>query len=63
MNSVLRLLAALLVGTAVIAAGVLILKALDLDGLAYLGLVLVAMLAASLTDRERFYGHSPPTPH
>jgi hypothetical protein len=63
MNSVVRLLAALLIGTAVIAAGVLLFKALDLDGLAYLGLVLVAMLAASLADRERFYGHSPPTPH
>ena len=63
MNSVVRLLAALLIGTAVIAAGVLLFKALDLDGLAYLGLVLVAMLAASLADRERFYGHSLPTPH
>jgi hypothetical protein len=63
MNSVVRLLAALLIGTAVIAAGVPLFKALDLDGLAYLGLVLVAMLAASLADRERFYGHSPPTPH
>jgi hypothetical protein len=63
MSGVLRLAAALLLATAVIAAGVLILEALDVDGLAYLGLVLVASLAGSLVDRERFYGHSPPTPH
>jgi hypothetical protein len=63
MSGVLRLLAVLLIGTVVLAIGVLIFKALDLDGLAYLGLVLVAALAGSLADRERFYGHSPPTPH
>lgn len=59
-NGVLRFLAALMVGTAVLVPGVLVLKALDIDGLAYFGLVLVAMLVGSLADRERFYGPSPP---
>jgi hypothetical protein len=49
-----------MVGTAVLVPGVLVLKALDIDGLAYFGLVLVAMLVGSLADRERFYGPSPP---
>jgi hypothetical protein len=59
-DGVLRFLAALMVGTAVLVPGVLVLKALDIDGLAYFGLVLVAMLVGSLADRERFYGPSPP---
>jgi hypothetical protein len=60
MNGVLRFLATLMLGTAVLVPGVLVLKALDIAGLAHFGLVLVAMLVGSLADRERFYGRSPP---
>jgi sorbitol-specific phosphotransferase system component IIBC len=59
-KSVLRFLAALMLGTAVLLPGVLILKALEVQGLAYLGMVLIAMLVGSLADRERFYGPRPP---
>jgi hypothetical protein len=60
MSAVLRFLLSLLLGSAVAVPGVLLLNALGLDdGLAYLGLVLVAMIVGSLADRERYYGPRP----
>lgn len=62
MRAVARFLAALLVATAVMAVGLVLFNALEIEGLARLGLVLLAAIAGSLVDRERFYGPRSPQP-
>lgn len=56
MKAMVRLLTALLAGLVVLVVGVLVFNALDVGGIAWLGLLLVATIVTSLVDHERFYG-------
>lgn len=58
MRTVIRLLAAAVVGISITVAGVVLFEALNVGGVAWFGLLAVALLAVSLVDRERFYGIS-----
>lgn len=60
MTSVMRLALAFLVACAVAALGVLLFGEFHSGDLAWYGVLLVAMFAGSLVDRERFYGPSEP---
>lgn len=60
MNSMVRLLTALLVGCAVVVVGHLLVGPLESGSVAWLGVVGVALFATSLVDREHFYGPRPP---
>ena len=51
-----RLLLALLIGGAVVVPGVLLVEALHIESFGSFVVLIVAMFAASLADRERFYG-------
>ena len=52
-----------LVGCVVLLAGALVFNALEIEGLAWFGLVLVAMLIGSRVDHDRFYGPRTPQTH
>lgn len=58
MRAMVRLLAAALVGIVIAVAGVALFEVLELGGVAWFGLLAVALLAVSLVDPERFYGIS-----
>lgn len=66
MSSMLRFIGALAVGSALAVIGLLVLNALGIEvtGLVWVALLLVAMIVGSLVDRDRFYGPpEPPQPH
>jgi hypothetical protein len=54
---------ALSVAAAVALVGVLVFQALEIGGLAWWALLLVAMFAGSLVDRDHFYGPRTPETH
>ncbi|MEK6229959.1 MAG: hypothetical protein AABM31_11640 [Actinomycetota bacterium] len=54
-----RLLLVLIIGGIVCFAGVAVVEALHVESVGYFVVVIVAMFAASLADRERFYGIEP----
>ena len=54
-----RLLLALVIGGAVVVPGVLLVEALHIESFGYFVVLIVASVAASLVDRERFYGIEP----
>lgn len=60
MRDMVRLVGAFLVVAVVGLVGTLVFDAFDVGGVAWFGLVLVAMLVGSLVDHDRFYG--PRTP-
>jgi len=56
MRSMVRFIAALVVGMLVAIAGVLAFGEIESGGVAWLGLLVVAGFIASLVDRDHFYG-------
>ena len=58
-----RLATAFLVAMIVVALGTVLFEELGIGGLAWYGLVLVGVLAATLVDYQNFYGSGDPPPH
>ena len=59
MMGVMRMVLALLIGGAVAVPGTLLVEAVHLESFGYFVVLIVAMFAASLADRESFYGIEP----